>query len=80
MAPSSRYLQIRYLQLYNLFSAFAWLIVLGRVLLLVPLVGFDHVYGGVGTWVRWTQTVALLEIGHSAMSMFRHFCIYQFIN
>lgn len=57
--------RVRYLQIYNLLSAFGWLCVLGRVLLLVPLVGFENVHGGVGTWLRWTQTAAGLEVLHS---------------
>ena len=63
-----------YLQAYNVASAFLWLAVLGRVLLLVPLVGRENVYGGVGTWTRWTQTLALAEVGHAALGtwLFRH--------
>jgi very-long-chain (3R)-3-hydroxyacyl-CoA dehydratase len=46
-----------------------WLVVLGRVLLLVPLVGFGRVYPGVGNFAKWTQTLALLEVVHSALGM-----------
>src|SRR3954470_24575265 len=56
----------QYLILYNFFSALAWMIVLGRVLLLVPLVGFGRVYPAVGHFTKWTQTMALLEVVHSA--------------
>ncbi len=55
-----------YLILYNFGSAILWLAVLGRVILLVPLVGFRNVYGGVGEFAKWTQTLALLEVVHSA--------------
>lgn len=56
----------QYLILYNFASAILWLVVLGRVLLLVPLVGFGNVYRGVGTFTKWTQTLALMEVVHSA--------------
>lgn len=56
----------QYLILYNFLSAIAWLVVLGRVVLLVPLVGFGRTYQGVGQFAKWTQTVALLEIVHAA--------------
>ena len=61
---------IRYLQIYNLLSSLAWVILLGRVVLLVPLVGFEHVHGGAGTWLRWTQTTAGLEVLHSLTGQF----------
>lgn len=67
-APAShRQLQTQYLILYNLVCAILWVAVLGRVLLLVPLVGFENVYGGVGNFVKWTQTLAVLEVVHSAL-------------
>ena len=56
----------QYLILYNLVSALLWVTVLGRVILLVPLVGFQGVYGGVGEFTKWTQTAAVMEILHSA--------------
>ena len=56
----------QYLILYNFVSALLWLVVLGRVALLVPLVGFGRVYQGVGQFTKWTQTLALLEVVHSA--------------
>ncbi|PQE14682.1 hypothetical protein CJF31_00007661 [Rutstroemia sp. NJR-2017a BVV2] len=61
----------QYLILYNFFSALAWTIVLGRVLLLVPLVGFGRVYPAVGHFTKWTQTMALLEVVHSATGVVR---------
>ena len=60
-------LKSQYLILYNLASAFLWLAVFSRVVLLIPLVGVQHVYGGVGEFAKWTQTVALLEVLHSAL-------------
>lgn len=56
----------QYLILYNFVSAILWLAVLGRVLLLVPLVGFGQAYNGVGYFTKWTQTMALLEVVHAA--------------
>ena len=66
--PQSRRLQNQYLVLFNFTCAVLWFAVLGRVALLVPLVGFSNVYGGVGNFVKWTQTLALLEVLHSALS------------
>lgn len=60
----------QYLILYNFVSALLWLVVLGRVLLLVPLVGFGRLYPGVGRFVKWTQTMALLEVVHAATGLF----------
>jgi len=59
-----------YLILYNLASTVLWLAVLGRVVLLVPLVGFENVYGGVGEFAKWTQTLAVLEILHSLIGTY----------
>lgn len=56
----------QYLIIYNFVSALLWVAVLGRVILLVPLVGFQGVYGGVGEFTKWTQTAAVMEILHSA--------------
>lgn len=59
--------QTQYLIAYNLVCAVLWFAILARVLLLIPLVGFENVYGGVGEFAKWTQTLALLEVVHSAM-------------
>ena len=67
-APNRR-LQTQYLIGYNLTCAVLWTAVLGRVILLIPLVGFSNVHGGVGEFTKWTQTVALLEVVHSALGM-----------
>ncbi|TAQ86843.1 hypothetical protein B7494_g4825 [Chlorociboria aeruginascens] len=61
----------QYLLLYNFVSALLWLVVLGRLVLLVPLVGFGTVYRGVGQFTKWTQTVAVLEIAHAAFGVVR---------
>lgn len=68
----NRRLQTQYLVGYNLTCAVLWTAVLGRVILLVPLIGFGEVYGGVGEFTKWTQTLALLEIVHSALGMITH--------
>lgn len=65
----NRQLQTRYLVGYNLVCAVLWTAVLGRVIFLVPLVGFGNVHGGVGEFTKWTQTLALLEVLHSALGM-----------
>lgn len=57
----------QYLIIYNFVSALLWLVVLGRVLALVPLIGFGKVYMGVGPFAKWTQTLALLEVVHAAL-------------
>jgi very-long-chain (3R)-3-hydroxyacyl-CoA dehydratase len=62
-------LRTQYLILYNFISMILWLVVLGRVCLLVPLVGFGQVYRGAGNFTKWTQTLALLEVVHSAVGM-----------
>ncbi|RFU28841.1 hypothetical protein B7463_g7486, partial [Scytalidium lignicola] len=61
----------QYLILYNFVSSLLWFIVLGRVVMLVPLVGFKNVYGGVGEFTKWTQTLALMEVIHSAVGIVR---------
>ncbi len=57
----------QYLILYNLISAFLWFAVLARVLVLLAVVGPQNVYGGVGEFAKWTQTLAVLEVAHSAL-------------
>ncbi|KAL9101298.1 MAG: hypothetical protein Q9163_003433 [Psora crenata] len=59
----------QYLVAYNLVCATLWLAILGRTILLVPLVGFKDVYGGVGEFAKWTQTLAVAEVVHSALGM-----------
>lgn len=61
-----RPLKTQYLILYNFISAILWLAVFSRVVILLPIVGHKNVYGGVGEFAKWTQTVALLEVLHSA--------------
>lgn len=69
----------QYLILYNFISALSWLVVLGRIVLLVPLVGFGRVYPGVGYFTKWTQTVALLEVVHAATGALHSFLSLKFL-
>jgi very-long-chain (3R)-3-hydroxyacyl-CoA dehydratase len=62
-------LKKQYLILYNFGSAILWLVIFGRVVQLVPLVGFGRVYAGVGIFAKWVQSIALLEIAHAATGM-----------
>lgn len=65
--PPRRQLTAQYLVIYNLVSTFLWTAILGRVILLIPLVGYQNVYGGVGEFAKWVQSAAILEIFHSAL-------------
>ena len=62
----------QYLVLYNVTSGFLWFAVLARTVLLLGLVGPEYVYAGVGDFTKWVQTLALLEIVHSATGMRIH--------
>lgn len=61
----------QYLIAYNALSCVLWFGVLGRTILLLPLVGHENVYGGVGEYTKLTQTLALLEIVHIALGLLR---------
>lgn len=71
----SRNPNTQYLILYNFVSSILWFVVLGRVVMLAPLVGFGHVFAGVGQWAKWTQTGALLEVVHAAVGMFEFYMV-----
>ncbi|KAG6002462.1 hypothetical protein E4U21_003028 [Claviceps maximensis] len=64
-------LKTGYLILYNAVSAVAWTVVLGRTVGLLYLGGPEAVYGGVGEWTKWTQTMALMEVIHSLLAIVR---------
>ena len=68
--PHSQPFRTQYLTLYNLTSALLWLAIFGRVVSLVPVAGIECVYDIVGQFVKWTQTLAILEIGHSALGRY----------
>jgi very-long-chain (3R)-3-hydroxyacyl-CoA dehydratase len=67
--PSSSSLVTNYLLAYNGLSFLGWLVVLGRLVLLVPLVGTENVYSGLGDFTKWVQTFAILEVVHAAFGM-----------
>ncbi|KAF2452633.1 tyrosine phosphatase-like protein [Lineolata rhizophorae] len=56
---------------YNFLSAILWASVLGRVVLLASLVGWQHVFAGTGEFAKWTQTMALMEVVHSVFGLVR---------
>ncbi|KAL8860008.1 MAG: hypothetical protein Q9178_003557 [Gyalolechia marmorata] len=60
-----------YLTAYNAICALLWLSVFGRVVLLLPIMGVENVYEAAGDFTKWTQTVAILEILHSAFGLVR---------
>lgn len=62
------YLKNQYLISYNAISAALWFGVLGRVLMFGQYYGVDsgHVYEGSERYTRLTQSLAVLEVLHSA--------------
>ncbi|KAF2666559.1 PTPLA-domain-containing protein [Microthyrium microscopicum] len=62
----------KYLISYNLISAGLWIALLHRVISESLLKGHPHqLYDITGTYARWVQTVALLEVGHSLFGIVR---------
>lgn len=55
-----------YLTAYNSICTLLWLSVFGRVVVVLPITGVESVYEAAGDFTKWTQTVAVLEILHSA--------------
>ena len=70
-SKARRPLKDQYLVAYNTISALLWLGVTGRTLILLPSVGPQNVYPRVGTFVKWTQTLAVLEIVHILFGLLR---------
>ncbi|KAH7328443.1 tyrosine phosphatase-like protein [Stachybotrys elegans] len=60
-----------YLVLYNLASAVAWSVVLGRTLSVAATRGPPYVHLVVGDWTKWTQTMAGMEVLHSLLGIVR---------
>lgn len=56
-----------YLVAYNIVSALLWSTVLGRVVLILALHGYQAVFLGAGEFTKWTQTLAALEVLHAAI-------------
>ncbi|CAZ85184.1 unnamed protein product [Tuber melanosporum] len=61
----------QYLIAYNAVSVVLWFGVVGRTLLLLPLVGHENVYAGVGNYTKWAQTLAILEVFHILLGLLR---------
>jgi very-long-chain (3R)-3-hydroxyacyl-CoA dehydratase len=60
-----------YLIAYNTLSACLWSIVLSRTILLTCTAGPERIYPTIGDFVKWTQTLAGLEILHSLIGIVR---------
>lgn len=54
-----------WLAAYNLVSATLWAIVFGRVVSIAPAWGNAELMRSTGTFTRWVQTMAVVEIFHS---------------
>lgn len=62
---------MRYLEAYNVFSGILWLCVLIRALVLYVLTGPEFVCEGMGDFVTWVQSLALLEVVHALLGLVR---------
>lgn len=58
-----------YLIVYNGASMVLWQMVFFRVALWAGVYGTRNVHPGVGGFVKWTQTLAGLEVVHSVLGM-----------
>lgn len=63
--------KLLYLTVYNFASAVLWATVLGRTAGAAYLRGPEYVPIAVSYFVRWTQTLALLEVAHSILGVVR---------
>jgi hypothetical protein len=71
-------LKTMYLVLYNFVSAVLWLTVFGRVVSISLLMGnTDMVFKTTSEFTKWTQTLAVLEVAHSALGKFGQTSPYQ---
>jgi hypothetical protein len=67
-------LRTQYLTLYNLVSAVFWLRVFWSVVLILAVGGgWEKVFAGADTNVRYVQTAALLEVVHAALGKWSPF-------
>lgn len=64
-------LKRKYLILYNGFSCFLWAAVLLRFAVLFPLVGSKFVCGGLNDFLRWVQTLMVLDVVHAITGVVR---------
>jgi hypothetical protein len=60
-----------YLLSYNFLCAVLWLTVLGRTVVGYAMVGKDGVWRSTDNFVRWTQTLAAIEVINSAFGRLR---------
>ncbi|KJR85658.1 3-hydroxy acyl-CoA dehydratase [Sporothrix schenckii 1099-18] len=67
----SSQVKLLYLTAYNFASAVLWATVLGRTVGAAYLRGPEYVPIAVSYFVRWTQTLALLEVVHSLLGVVR---------
>lgn len=61
----------KYLSLYNAVSGALWTVVLLRLLVVLPLVGFEYASEGVGDLLTYVQSLAVLEVVHAALGLVR---------
>lgn len=61
----------KYLIMYNGASCLLWALVLLRFSVLYPLVGYEFVSEGVDDFLRWVQTLMILDVVHSALGLVR---------
>jgi very-long-chain (3R)-3-hydroxyacyl-CoA dehydratase len=69
--PSTSDPKTLYLIIYNTISTLLWSTILARVLLTASSHGFSSVYPTTGSFVKYTQTLAGLEILHSLLGIVR---------
>lgn len=60
-----------YLEIYNALSGVLWGCVLIRLVILLPLVGTEYASEGVAPFLSGVQSLALLEVVHSAVGLVR---------
>jgi very-long-chain (3R)-3-hydroxyacyl-CoA dehydratase len=70
-ASASTPTKANYLTAYNTVSALLWSTVLFRTLSTALTTSPNQVYPAIGTYVRWTQTLAALEVAHSVFGVVR---------
>lgn len=73
--PASNSLKANYLLAYNAVSMFSWLSLLWHAGLVVKLWGLEYVHPHVDTFWKVTQSLAVLEIIHSAFGRSPPSCV-----
>lgn len=73
--PPSQSLKQRYLFAYNALNFFLWTIITLRAMFLIPTLlahsKLEGLFEALFTFLKWTQTLALLEIIHSVLGLVR---------